>query len=182
MDSDFKKELSQPLSDLDIRRFFKDEITIRRYREIQTFDNLFDVIGPYERCILLFESTPLNHWVIIQIIRKSGRKPYVLMTDSYGLIPTAQFNYIPKAFQKLSHQDKKVLLDLLINQPLEVHYSPYKLQKISRKISTCGKHCCVRGLFNTIDEDDYAECIKMGLPYGISTDELICILYDFYKN
>ena len=103
------------------------------------------------------------------------------MTDSYGLVPCGEFNYIPKAFQKMSNQDKNVLLRLLINQPLQVHYNQYRLQKLDKHISTCGKYCCVRGLYPDVDEDEFAKIVKGGMKDGISTDEMICYLYEELK-
>jgi hypothetical protein len=176
-------KIDYPLSDDDIRKFFKNQINIMRYSELQNYDNIFDVLGKYERCILLFEAEKMNHWVLLMIIRKPNKKPYILFHDSYGIVPNNEFNYIPKSFQKMTKQDRNVLLHLLIDCPLETHYNQYRLQKISKDIATCGKHCCVRGLFNKIDEDEFNRLIRDECKLTkLSTDEIINALFIEYYN
>ena len=186
-------DLSYPLSDLDIKRFFNNHraspslasrpgIKILRYSDLNNYSDLFDAIGPDERLIILFENEKINHWVLVMVIRKPGYNPFILFHDSYGVIPVNEFEYIPRSFQKMTNQDRDILLKLLIDCPLETRYSPYRLQKISSSISTCGKHACVRGLFNEIDEDQYAKLIKSGKKYGLSPDQVVNEIFLDYLN
>lgn len=173
-------KLSYPLSDLDIKKFFDGKCNLMRYSELQNYTNLFDVLGKYERCILLFENERVNHWVLLMVIYKPV--PYILFHDSYGIVPLNEFDYIPKAFQKMTSQDRDVLLNLLIECPLQTRYNNYRLQKLDKTIATCGKHCCVRGLYNKLDEDQFAKLIKSEVRNGISTDEMVNSLFIKFMN
>lgn len=177
------QNLNYPLSDLDIRKFFKNKINIMRYSELQNYDNILDVLGKYERVIILFEAEKMNHWVLLMIIRKPNKKPFILFHDSYGCIPNNEFNYIPKSFQKMSNQDRNVLLHLLIDCPLQTHYNQYRLQKISSEISTCGKHACVRALYPEIDENQFNKLIRDECKLNkLSSDEIINALFLEYNK
>jgi hypothetical protein len=102
-------------------------------------------LGKYERCIIIFENGEIDngHWTALVKIYEPNKKPYLLFADSYGHIMEEEFNGIPKSFQNMSMQKRDMLLKLLINQPLDVHYSQYRLQKIGKidgaNVNTCGR-------------------------------------------
>ena len=85
-----------------------------------------------------------------------------------------EFNWIPKSFQNMSMQKRGILFKLLINQPLDVHYSQYRLQKIGKldgvNVNTCGRWASMFCLFNMVSEKQFAELFRMGQPYGITPD------------
>lgn len=181
------KLLSHALSDKELKDFFDGKVNILRYADLKDFDHLDDVLGPYGRCIMLFENeNDYNHWVSLVRIEIARRKPYVLFFDSYGCVPENEFDYIPKSFQKLSHQERGVLLKLLINQPLQVHYSQYRLQHLGKlrgtAVNTCGRWAALRCLYNMITEDEFNELFRMGEVFGITTDELCTLVYEEIKD
>jgi len=179
--SNLNKLLEHSLSDKEIKDFFDDKINVLRYSDLSNYKNLDDILGKYRRAIILFENeNNLNHWCLVHEVDIKGQKPYVEWFDSYGIIPDNEFDYIPKSFQNLSKQKRGTLIKLLINQPLQVHYSQYRLQELHKGINTCGVWCCVRALYNMISEDEFAKLFRSGEQFGLTPDELVSLL--FYKE
>ena len=174
--------LKYSLSDADIRNYFNQKINVIKFSELNDYDDIFDVLGPYERCIILFESGKLDtgHWTALVVIREPKKKPYIEFFDSYGIIIEGELNpkYIPKSFQKLSNQKRGTLIKLLLNQSLPVHYSQYRLQELKNGVNTCGKWCCTRCQFNNISEDEFAKLMR---STDYTPDELVCLLYEENK-
>jgi hypothetical protein len=183
-----KKLLQHALSDKEISDFFDGKVNILKYSELSRYSNINDVLGKYERCIILFENGEIDngHWTALVKIYLPKRKPYILFADSYGHIMEDEFNWIPKSFQNMSMQKRGILLKLLINQPLDVHYSQYRLQKIGKlddvNVNTCGRWASMFCLFNMVSEKQFSELFRMGQPYGITPDELVCYIYEDLKN
>ena len=186
--TNIKKLLEHALSDKEISDFFDGKVNILKYSELSKYTNVKDVLGKYERCIILFENQEIDngHWTALVKIYEPNKKPYLLFADSYGHIMEDEFNWIPKSFQNMSMQKRGVLLKLLINQPLDVHYSQYRLQKIGKidgaNVNTCGRWASMFCLFNMVSEEQFAKLFRMGIPYGIPPDILVCHLYENLKN
>jgi hypothetical protein len=176
---DLRDLMAYSLSDYDISMFFRGEINIIAFKNLKEFKSIDDVLGKYERCIILIEGNESNHWVMIQKIRIKNRKPYILFWDSYGLIPENEFNYIPKSFTLMSGQEKGSLIKLLINQPLPVHYSQYRLQQLKDGVNTCGRWCCIKALYPNITEDRFDKLMR---ATDYTPDELITLLYEDINN
>lgn len=181
--------LSVSLSDGDIKKFFNNKVNIYKFSELSKFDNIFDVLGEYEKCIILFEIEEINngHWCLIHIVRPKNKKPYIEFFDSYGTIPENEFNYINKKFQILSEQKKGTLLKLLLKSPLTVHYSQYRLQKLGKiegiPVNTCGKWAVIRSTYNHLTEDQFDKAFKsISKEEDICLDLLCCLLYEELKN
>ena len=175
--------LKQSLSDDDIRNFFNDKIKIVKYSELQNMESIDELLEPYLRCIILFEITGFNngHWTLLQqCYDTKNKKPYILFFDSYGYSPENEISIIPIQFKRESNQERGYLLKLLYNQPQEIHYNNYRLQKIKKGINTCGKYCCVKGKYPFVDEHDFEKILR---STDLDPDYLICLLYKkLYKK
>ena len=177
--SNIKNLIKYAMSDDDIRRFFKGKINIMRFKDLERCEHIDQVLGPYERCIILFEGPKANHWTLCQVVRQPNKKPYILFFDSYGLIIENEWNYIPKSFMHLSDQKRGTLINLLINQELPVHYNEFKLQKLGKlhgvSVNTCGRWCCLKALYNDISEKEFAQLMK---STSLKPDELVCVIFE----
>jgi hypothetical protein len=164
-------KLSYSLSDSEIRNFFQGKVNILKFSEL-TGKTLVDVLGKYLKCVVLFEDKPdRGHWCLLHVVK--GK--YLEWFDSYGIIPENEFDYIPKSFLKLSMQERGTLIKLLLSSSLQCRYSQYRLQQLKNGINTCGKWCCVRGLFNDIDENDFHALMT---DYkGFSPDQIVNKIY-----
>lgn len=169
-----KELIYYSLSDRDILDYFDNKINIFKYNELKNFDNIDDVLGKYRRCIILFENKANSgHWcALLEIKTKKGKA--ILFHDPYGLIPTDEMHYIPKSFEKISDQKKEYLLRLLYDQPLQVRYSQFRLQKLASEVNTCGRHCIVRCEYPQYDEYEFDELMRS--VKGLNPDELVSLL------
>ena len=155
------ESLNYPLSDLEIKHFFNGDVNIIKYRDLK--DEF-----PERPCIILFESRPTNHWVLVMDLDDGS----LLYHDSYGCYPSDEFNWIPKSIQKLTKQNQKKMYEILLKYP-KVRYNQYCIQ--DKGTSTCGKHCCIRALFPSIDENDYFDLIS---GYDVSPDEIVNLIFN----
>ena len=126
--------LDEALSDDQIKDFFHQKVNILKFSELKgkTID---EILGKYKKCIILIEQDKIDtgHWCLLHIVYPKGKSKYLEWFDSYGCYPSSEFNYIPKSFQKISKQDRKDLIELLLTEDLPVHYSQYRLQKLNNK-------------------------------------------------
>jgi hypothetical protein len=175
--------IKQSLSDDDIRNFFKSKIKIVKYSDLKDMQSIDDLLEPHMRCIILFEISAINsgHWTLLQqCYDTKKKKPYILFFDSYGYSPENEISVISPEFRKYSDQERGYLLKLLYEQPQEVHYNNYRLQKIKKNINTCGKYCCVKGKYPFIDEHEFQRLLR---STQFEPDYLICLLYErLYKK
>ena len=117
--------ISKALSDADILHALDNDVNIVKYSELRNMKNIDDLLK-YDRAVILFELKKNNgHWC--SVIRN---KNSIIFTDSYGMFPENELNYVPVSFKFISKQDRGYLLKLLYEQPLPVHFSQYKLQKL----------------------------------------------------
>jgi len=175
----FKPLIQKSLSDRDIKKFFDNQIKIMRYSELSKYDNIKDVLHPYNRVIILIEAGDSNHWVLLQLIQHPSKKPYILFFDSYGISVGNEFDVIPRSIQHMTKQDRNQILHLLINQPLPVHYNQYRLQKLQDGVNTCGRWCSVKGMLMDMTEDEFNDTIRnICKQEDLLPDELICVLYE----
>ena len=183
MSLNIKKLLNHSLSDTDIKEFFNNQINVLKFSELANYDHIDDVLGRYGRCIILFENNKLNtgHWVALHYVYEPKKKPYIKFMDSYGHIIEDELNWIPKSFQNLSNQQRGLLIKLLLNQPLKVHYSQYRLQHLGKlngvNVNTCGIWSSLSCLFNTLSEDEFNKLMRSGEKFGVKPDELACKLF-----
>lgn len=172
---ELKDLMEYSLSDKDIRDYFDNKINVFKYNELKAFKNIDEALGKYKRCIILFENKQNSgHWCALMEIKMKNGKKAILFHDPYGLIPTEQMKYIPKSFEKLSDQRKEYLLRLLYEQPLEVRYSQFRLQKLAPNINTCGRHCVLRCEYPDYDEYEFDDLLRS--VKGLNPDELVTLL------
>lgn len=178
MDLEMKKMLKYSLSDDDIKAFFNNKVKIIKYSDLDGM-TIDDLLNPYGRCVILFEIEEFNngHWTILMKCNTLKEGLFILFFDSYGYEPENELRYQTKDFSRVSHQDRGLLLKILYNQNLPVHYNNYHLQKLKSGINTCGRWVCVRGIFPDLNEQDFATIMRSGESYDINPDILVCLIY-----
>lgn len=179
-----REKLSYSLSDGDIKRFFNNKIKIIKYADLDGM-TIFDLLSDYGKCIILFELEGKNtgHWTILQFMENKKKYPYVLFTDPYGYKPERELTYETDDWKDNieNNQDKGKLLKILYNSPYETRFNTHKLQELKRNVNTCGKHCAIRGLFDTLNEDEYYDILKSEAK-GLNLDNLINNIYNHLNN
>lgn len=168
MDS-MKSLLEYSLSGEDIGNLLNKQCNIVPYNEIKNFNNIFDLMGPYRKCAILYlTSANYGHWTCIYEHNNT-----IYFFDSYGCIPDGQFKFIPNKLNKELGQDFSYLVNLMYNSKLPVEYNEYKLQKFKKGINTCGRWCAVRMQYPEVSINDFNKIFK---NKSLSPDELVCLL------
>ena len=169
---DLKKLIGKALSDDEIKEALDGKVNIIKYSELKNMKDINELLGAYGRAVILFETQKnIGHWC--SLIR-NPKLNCIIFTDSYGIWPTNELDpkYVPRVFLKMSDQKREYLLRLLYDQPLEVRYSQYRLQKMKRGISTCGRYSILRCALQDLDENEFANLLR---STKYTPDELITL-------
>lgn len=167
-----KNSIDYPMSGADIKRFFDNKIKIIIYSDIDEIDSLDELLVPYDRTVILFETfgPSVGHWTCIFKIPNTNK---VIFFDSYGLLMENELNYIPFSIKKLTDARKGYLLRLLHQPKYDIYYSQYRLQKLSNSVATCGKWVCQRLLYQYLNENEFAQPFLEQKKKGLSPDIIV---------
>jgi len=178
-------ELSYPLSSMDLMRCLPSdwqETQIFKYNQLENFDDIDEMLGCTGCCFLLFESdrqgnTSIGHWTCLVQTHDDENNSSINFYDSYGTIPDDEKKKIDPIFLDLSDQSENTLSGLLYDASKTdsvIEYNEKPFQKMSREISTCGKHCLVRMYMKDLSMKDYQRFIeRISKEYKKSPDELV---------
>lgn len=174
--------LAEYTSDEQITGYLGGNVQIQTYSELEDDASLDELIpNKTGTCILLIETEPNSgHWVALL---KYGN--VVEFFNSYGDAPGHEVALIPTEMNEELDQSSRDILDILdreYQRGKEVIYNKAKLQKISRDIGTCGKHCVLRGLmlkYYGMGLGQYLKFIRhMCSLLGVDADGLVTLLID----
>lgn len=173
----------------DIFKIAGKQCNVFSYNELANFNDIDDlfIMGNSEQemmhdiglpfddntAIILYESEPnFGHWTMIT----KNDYGYNFL-DSYGDTIDGELDYIDDDYKVKSGQDKKFLVNLLINAGEDVYYNNTKLQKLNNDIATCGLYCAQYLKHNDMNVDDFAKLIKkLSGKHKFTPDEVIAIM------
>ena len=144
--------MDNPLTGNDIKQLFNNKIKIITYEELTHYNNIDELLHPYNRVCILYvwkkDPNPYGHWICC--FRNVNNNIEVF--DPFGNFVDDFLNTIPKNFRIENNEYYKQLSHLLVNSKYDVEYNDKPLQ--SKHTSTCGKWCAYRMLRNkdTIEE------------------------------
>lgn len=145
-----------PLSGSQIYKTLDGKTKILRYKDLLNYNNIDDVLKPYNNIVLLYESMPRSgHWVCV-----IKHKDTIEYFDPYGLKIDEILKYIKPSFRKISNQDFPYLSYLLYKSKYNIIYNNKKLQEKNNKISTCGRHIISRIILKDIPLKKYINIFK----------------------
>ena len=160
---------SIPLNGEQVLELVDYKANLVKYRDLNKFRNIDDVLGKYGACFILFEfEVNMGHWVALY---KENNTIYFF--NSYSGYPDDTLSGINKDFRKISNQNYPYLSKLLYDSPYELEYNDVKLQSNGSKIMTCGRWCALfimmrnqhidnfSKLFNSKVGDDVVTIITM---------------------
>ena len=166
-----------PLSDKDVYNFFKNEVNILTYPELNKCQSIDEVLGPYGACVILYETRPhYGHWTLIFKTKDNELEFF----NSYGGYPDLALSNIPIKFRMETNQYIPYLSQLIIKSPYQLNYNEFRFQK--EGVSTCGKHCCIRLHFRYLDIYQYhtmMNIIKKNTGYDY--DAIVTVLYEEFS-
>lgn len=167
------------LSNHDIIRLLNGKVNIILYPDIHKYENIDQLLEPYDCCIILYQSNPryrYGHWcaLIKKLDSIEFYNPYG--GDKTGL-PDATLKMIDPEFRAKSHQLLPYLKRLMYKSPYELHYNEYKFQRKGFDIKTCGRHCVVRVLCKDINIYQYKNLLdKLCEKYDTDYDGIVTML------
>jgi hypothetical protein len=136
-----------------------------RYSELKNMSGLDDIFGEHGMCLLLYDTANVGHFVTL--IRLDAQT--IEYFDSYGDIPE----------EFIKDKRFRFLTRLIVGSNCDVVANDNKLQRLSRDIATCGRHCAARlrmWMEHKTSLDDY--CTLMEKNKG-DPDKLVTLLTFF---
>lgn len=179
--------LSYMISGSDIKNIFP-EAKLIPYNNLKHFNpsnykKIFDNGKLPNFSFILYESDEeqgklIGHWVLIIDYGNT-----IEVFDPYGEDLEEQYDEYQGKIDK--HLKQKPYLEILMKKlkklGKKIVVNPYKFQKESPDINTCGKWCIIRAIFENLNINQFKDIIKYGMKKsGLSSDELIGGV--FYKN
>jgi hypothetical protein len=165
-------KINYSLSDEDIRDFLNNKVKIITHDKINNYNNINDLIGKYNKCIILYKSdASYGHWCCL-FKNKYG----INFFDSYGNKPDEILNFLPNHINKALEQDHDNLIKLLYNSNYNIYYNEYPLQEYNKNINTCGRWCIFRLICKELNENEFYNLFKNN---KYTPDEIITNIIKF---
>ena len=162
MDKLIKSIYSQDLTGQDVQITTNGKAPVYLYKDVLKYNNIRDLIGVNNECIVLFpvKSSTDGHWIAILYHPETNTIEHF---DPYGFSPDTELQYSsdPITKQNLLMQ----LYDKAKQDGYNIVYNPYRFQQLKDGINTCGKHSAIRCRFRYLDIEQYKK-----LMFGQSQD------------
>jgi hypothetical protein len=145
------------LSDKEVMGLINGRANLVLYPDLNNYNSIDEVLGPYGACFLLFEWKPrYGHWCCLFKTIDGG----IEFFNPYGGYPDDSLNHVPMDFRKKSNQYLPYLSYLLLNSPYELSYNEHKFQKYGKNIKTCGRWCAMRLLCRHLSLEQFSKIFK----------------------
>lgn len=171
--NDIKLKEDIALSNFDILKLLHNKVNIILYPDLHKYENIDQLLDPYDCCIILYESKPrYGHW--IALIKKNDSIEFF---NPYGGLPDASLKLIDPEFRAQSNQLLPYLKRLMYKSPYELNYNEFQFQRKGFDIKTCGRHCTVRVMCKVINIYQYKDLLdKLCEKYHTDYDGVVTIL------
>lgn len=157
MNSYIEKLKKIPFSGGDVMNIVDGESKIIRYPDLHKFNNIDEILSPFNCFFLLYETKKkYGHWVCV-ILHPDGVLEFF---DPYGYKIDEQLDFIDKKFRKQSKQDIPYLSLLFLNSGYKLIYNNKRLQKQYKNNSSCGRHIGLRVVLKDLPLKQYQELLK----------------------
>jgi hypothetical protein len=164
----------KPFSGKDIIEAVNGETKIITYPEIHKYETIDELCHPYNCCVILYETKPqYGHWVCV--IKHDDNS--IEFFDPYGKSIDEQLEFIPNGFRKQSKQDFPQLIRLFLNSPYNIVINKMKIQKFTKDVSSCGRHCAFRLVLRHLALNKYQKLMKN--EDGLNADDKVTYLTAF---
>ena len=159
-------KLYLPLTGREIQNFLPN-ISILKYSDLKDLKSL-----PNGNFIILYELFDnMGHWCTVL------RTPEgIEFFDPYGEFPDNELEWVDRKFKKKFYENHSKLLQLLYDSFQNINYNQYKFQGPA-PISTCGRWCILRNLFNFLTCDQFYNMVnKTSKESKLSFDQIVSIV------
>lgn len=170
MDNVIKAVLQQDLTGSSIQKATNNKFPIHLYKDLLNMNNLDEILGKNNACIILFpvKSSTDGHWICIIYYEDDNIlhffDPYGFNWDAelkYSQDPITKENVISRIFRQAQQQG------------INTTYNKNRYQKLADNVTTCGDHTATRLRFRYLKEDEYA---KLMFNQKYSPDEMVTML------
>lgn len=169
--------MNEPLTGKDMMTLFNNRVKIVLYSDLGKYDNIDQLLEPYDVVIILYEFERFyGHWTILY--RYDGQ---IYFFDSYGYILDDELDLVPMNF-RIENDMVFPHLTYLLSLNGGVDYNQYKFQKSGGDIATCGRWCYYRYENKHLSTDEFHDLIKRQkklakkLGYELANDELVVLM------
>ena len=162
----------KPMTDADIKHYFP-KSKILTNEEIGNYNSIDELLpNNTDWVFILYQQSPnYGHWCLLT--KKNNMLNYF---DSYGGNIDDPLNWISKE-KRNKLNEEPYLTELINNSNYDCEYNGVDFQSENSKISTCGRHCCLRLktlLNNDLDMDEYIDLMKgMKKRTKMTYDEIV---------
>jgi hypothetical protein len=173
----YRQELSETLSDSDIKSLLKGKCNVIKYGDLWNYDTIEEAMGSNGCLVILYETSKnFGHWCCVFFSKDSKGKKIISFQDSYGYIPDQEFSFINPQIRAMTGQNFPYLTYLLFKTPYQIEYNEYQLQSKKNDISTCGRWAVARILLSYLTVDQFKMLFTP--RSGMSSDQLVCAFID----
>lgn len=172
----------EALTDADIKKYLPN-VKIVSHQELKNYKTI-DELMPHKNdiVIIIWESKRnFGHWtILLKYIDDHTHKPTIEYTDPYGF----EINEPLKWIKEKRIDSTPYLTKLLQNakNKYDIIWNSKDFQKESKSISTCGRHCIMRGLTNKYYNQSLTDYIKMMNELkdvtGFNYDQIVSSIID----
>lgn len=161
---------AKALSNDEISKMLDGKVKILTYPELSKYKNIDQLLSPHGCAIILYQTKKnFGHWVAII---KQGRN-IIEHFDSYGIRPDNELKFTKANMRRELGQDYPHLTYLLYHSPYQLSFNQYRLQKMQKKISTCGRWSLSRCILKDIPLDQFVKLFKVK---GYTPDDIVTML------
>lgn len=147
MDRLVKSLESKSFSGEEIKTIADGAVNVVRYRDLQDFNSIDDVLGEHGAAAILFETRPnYGHWCLLFKVDNDTLEFF----DPYGYALDEQAQYVPKKFLHESGMDVAELSMLIAASPYDLVVNKDPLQKLKDNINSCGRWVGLRLAFRDV--------------------------------
>lgn len=161
---------AKALSNDEISYLLDGKVKVLTYPELSKYKNIDQLLKPYGCAIILYQTRKnFGHWIALI---KQG--PNIIEHfDSYGIKPDNELKFVKSNMRRELGQDYPHLTYLLYHSPYQLSYNQYKLQKMKKNISTCGRWSVARCILKDMPLDEFAKLFKVK---GLTPDDVVSML------
>ncbi len=172
MERDMKKALEQlknkSLSTLEVLRIVDNKSNLIKYDDMKDVKHIDDILKDGACVILYRTSENYGHW---NCVIKRGPNT-IEAFDSYGTPIDNQLLQLSDEKRHKLGQVKPYLSKLLLDSNYTVEFNPYKLQKATDNVATCGRWSAARINFKHLSIDEFK---KLFTGKNINSDDVVTL-------
>lgn len=169
------------LTDEEMRHLMNNKVNLVTYSKIKDYASIDELLGPYKRCIILFETKKnYGHWCCCFLDRYRQLHFFNSYGDyggKYQGYPDAYLPMISKEIRIECNENHPYLSELFLNSDYELEYNDYQYQKLGDKIKTCGYWVVLRLFLEKFTDDEFRDFVLRNCDkFNRSPDELAVTL------